>query len=117
MVFRKCLQILEWIREFNAKEPEIFVETVNFSDLEAHWDEVNMKLGVGFNGMKRIEIIAEDVSYTRRRRVYFTNFPVPEKWSEMTNGFFPMEPNECMDEGRKLWKYQKEGRWHVQYSS
>ena len=60
------------------------------------WKEVCDALGTP------IIITSHDYSYTKRRRAYWTNIPVPE---DFANGYEPKDPNECLDPGRRIQKY------------
>ena len=62
------MQVLQWIRKYNGNV-QFFIESVDFSDRTEDWNEITMGAGV-----EPIVVIAEDVSYTRRRRAYWTNF-------------------------------------------
>ena len=52
-------------------------------------------------------VTAHDVSYTKRRRAYWTNINLPEDWKA---DFKPLDPDSCMDPGRKVEKYLANGR-------
>jgi hypothetical protein len=99
-LFRVCLQIVGWVLKHNP-DCEIFGENVVFTDMSQHWDEVCAALG------PPLIVNSQDFSYTKRNRVYWHNFSmlqaVPAPWPRM-------DPNECMDTGRKLQTYTVYGR-------
>ena len=105
-VFRQCLQITTWVLKYNP-EAEVFCEQVDFSDLAAHWKEVCDALGVPYM------FSAEEVSYTNRFRAYWSSF----RSAIPTDFFMGMrrhpDPDECMEKGRKICKYNSYDKDHV----
>ena len=100
---RKCIEILGWALTYHP-DCKFFAENVDFSDMPADWKEVCDALGTP------IIITSHDYSYTKRRRAYWTNIPIPENFTE---GYSPKDPNDCLDPGRKVQKYYASGRMCV----
>ena len=98
--FRQCIVIWNWVQKHhpNAK---YFFENVEFKDMPEHWHEVCSALG------KPYVVNHRDHSTTKRRRAYWTNLDLPPDWKE---GYGPIDPNTCMDPGRKVQRYMAEGR-------
>ena len=98
--FRQCIVIWNWVQKHhpNAK---YFFENVEFKDMPEHWHEVCSALG------KPYVVNHRDHSTTKRRRAYWTNLDLPPDWKE---GYEPIDPNTCMDPGRKVQRYMAEGR-------
>ena len=56
---------------------------------------------------KPIIVCADEISYTKRNRTYWTNVDVPEDWRE---GLSPRDPDTCMDPGRAVQTYPAFGK-------
>ena len=99
--FRRVIVIWGWVKKHhpNAK---FFIENVEFEDMPEHWAEVCQALG------KPYIVDHQDFSTTKRRRAYWTNIELPPDWQE---GCGPIDPNSCLDEGRKVQKYLANGRY------
>ena len=65
-------------------------------DMKDHWAEVCEALG------KPLIVSSDKVSYTRRRRAYWTNFMIPDGWA---SGLSPLDANTVLDEGRRAQKH------------
>ena len=50
---------------------------------------------------------AQDYSTTKRRRAYWHNFDIPETWADE---LAPVDPDTCMNPGRKVIRYRAGGR-------
>lgn len=84
----------------NNPECEFFCENVDFSDMPDDWNEVCSVLGTPY-------IVTADIcSFTRRRRAYWTNIPLPGDWD---SNWTPGDPDTCMDGGRTIIKYTAYG--------
>ena len=103
-VFRVCLRVLAWVLKYNA-DCEYFVENVVFDDMTEHWNEVCRALG------NPVIVNAADFSYTKRNRAYWTNIELPYDFAAETAP--KLNPDECMDAGRKLDTYTAYGRTWV----
>ena len=69
------------------------------------WAEVEQALGPAFI------VDALDFSNTRRQRAYWTNIQLPTDFAKHPK---PLNPDECMDAGRKVYRYeQDDGRHYV----
>ena len=100
-VFRMCLVVVGWVLAYNPN-CEIFCENVDFSDMAADWAEVCKALGTTPK-----MVTADCCSFTRRRRAYWTNMPLPDTFLD---GCTPGDPDSCMDEGRIITKYKAWGK-------
>ena len=69
-VFLQVLLVVTIILQFNP-ECEVFGENVVFDDMAEDWSTVCKLLGTPFI------ITADTCSFTRRRRAYWTNIPLP----------------------------------------
>jgi hypothetical protein len=98
--FRQTIKIIGWAQKHHP-DTRYFVENVEFMDMADDWAEVCDALGEPFI------IDAHDHSYTKRRRAYWTNINVPEEFKQ---GYPPLEPNDCLDKGRRVQKYAAKGR-------
>jgi hypothetical protein len=85
----------------HTPECEFFYENVDFSDMAEDWAETCTVLG-----MAHI-VTADTCSYTRMRRAYWTNIPMPP---EFMQGCIPGDPDTCMDKGRTVVKYMAHGK-------
>ena len=103
-VFRRCLTVVQWVLNYNPKA-EVICENPDFADLVKSWEEVCSTLG------EPILIAHEDFSTTGRFRAYWLiNLALPPNFTE---GFQPLEPNNCMDPGRTIIKYTAYGKEKV----
>lgn len=96
-----CLVVVGWVLAYNPN-CEIFCENVDFSDMAADWAEVCKALGTTPK-----MVTADCCSFTRRRRAYWTNMPLPDTFLD---GCTPGDPDSCMDEGRIITKYKAWGK-------
>ena len=95
-VFKQGVQVIQWMKEVNPNL-KFIVENVDFSDMTKDMEWVAKELGV--------QPIIMDGSFTRRRRLYWTNISLPQDVSEcVVKG----NPDSCMDDGRTLFKHGKE---------
>ena len=102
-VFRMCLLIFMWVMVHNPL-CEYVVENVDFSDMPEDWAEANRVLG------NHYIVSADSCSYTRRRRVYWTNIYAPSNFGQ---DWLPKDPDECMDAGRTVVRYMAHGKPRV----
>ena len=91
-IFRKCIQIWKWVMKYNPRCLYLF-ENVEFRDMP-DWKQVCRVLG------EPMLIQSRHFSFTSRYRSYWTNIPVPKEGLQRPSGL--MDPNTCMDPGRKL---------------
>ena len=103
-IFRECLKVRRWIKEFSPRA-KTFIENVDFSDMEEHWAEIEED-----TGMKPILIDSADYSNTRRRRAYWTDICLPAGFPGKAA---PLDPDLCMDAGRKLIRQKQDGKEYV----
>ena len=57
--------------------------------------------------------MGSDVSYTKRRRAWWTNIELPANYEDFTMGQSWGDPNSCMDQGRTLLTFEVDGRQQV----
>ena len=107
MILRHCLQVLKWALYYNPQMMFI-LENVVFDDREEDWEEV-----CNATGVRPVVIMGSDVSYTRRLRAWWTNIKLPESYAELTKDQSRGDPNDCMDQGRKLVTFEMDGRQQV----
>ena len=107
MILRHCLQVLKWALHYNPQMMFI-LENVVFDDREEDWEEV-----CNATGVRPVVIMGSDVSYTRRLRAWWTNIKLPESYAELTKDQSRGDPNDCMDQGRKLVTFEMDGRQQV----
>ena len=93
--FRTVIKIIQWVLKYHP-HALYFVENVEFKAMGAHWKEVCDALG------EPLIVNHEDHSTTKRRRAYWSNFEIPDDWHE---GRGPIDPDTCMDPGRKVERY------------
>jgi hypothetical protein len=98
--FRMCLLVFCWVMLYNP-DCEYFCEHLDFSDMPSDWAQACNVLG------QPVIVVSDSCSYTRRRRAYWTNFVLPDGFG---CDFQPLDPDDCMDEGRTLVKYQAYGK-------
>jgi hypothetical protein len=102
-VFRSCIQVLIWVLKHNP-DCEFFCENVKFDDMPEDWEEICKALGTP------LIINAQDYSYTKRVRAYWSNFlPLPDQLPPPVD----LDPNECMCDGRILTPYAACGRDNI----
>ena len=89
------IKIIGWILKYHP-HAKFFVENLDFSDMEDHWLEVCNSLGTP------TIVSADTVSFTRRRRAYWTNFEIPKDWNKHLS---PQDPNTVLDDGRRIQKH------------
>ena len=102
-VFLRCLEIFGWVMEFNP-ECEYLVEHLKFDDMPEDWALVCAAMGTP------MILDAADWSASRRNRAWWTNIQLPESWSELTDGYGPVDANQFMQAGRTLEPYVVEGK-------
>ena len=98
------MQVLKWALHYNPKMTFI-LENVVFDDRKEDWEEVSDATGVA-----PVVIMGSDVSYTRRLRAWWTNNQLPASYTELTKDQSRGVLNDCMDQGRKLVTFEKDGR-------
>ena len=98
--FRQIIKIIGWCIKHHPNV-KFFVENVEFMDMPTHWKEVCDALGTP------TIVNAQDHSYTKRNRAYWANFDIPPNYGE---GYPPLDPNDCMDPGRKIQRYYAQGK-------
>ena len=94
MVFRRCIQVLQWVLKYNP-DCEYFIENVVFTDMPSDWHEVCQALG------DPVIVNAELYSFTKRNRAYWSNYLEAGQLPPPTPG----NPNCCMDPGRTVQTY------------
>jgi len=85
-------------------ESEYFCEHLKFDDMIDDWRTVCEALS------EPCVLDAADHSGSRRLRAYWTNVPYPLNHEELSRGFGPIDPNECMDPGRTIEPYHVAGK-------
>jgi hypothetical protein len=96
-LFRKFVVVLGWIRKYNP-QVKYLVECVVFDDMVDDWNEVNTAIGV-----EPFIVDSCDVSYTKRKRAYWTNIAMQA--SDLTGN--SLDGDDCMDDGRTLQRCGK----------
>jgi hypothetical protein len=99
-VFRQVMLIFMWVINHNP-QCEFFIEFVDCSDMTEDWAEICGVLG------QPISIVHDIVSFTRRNRMYWTNIPLPDDFG---HDWRPLDPNTCMDDGRRVILYLAHGK-------
>ena len=90
--FRQVIKIIGWVLKHHPN-CKFLIENVDFSDMPKHWAEVNDALG------KPLILTSRR---TKRRRAWWHNFKIP---TEIGDTLTPLDPNECLDPGRRAQKY------------
>ena len=98
ILFKQMLKVWHWVKKHNP-ECDYFIENVVFDDMP-EWQIVNETFG------EPIVLNSKHVSFTARRRAYWTSFRVPEsglqdearKWESQKHN----ADTECMDPGRSI---------------
>ena len=101
--FRTVIKIIQWVLKYHP-HALYFVENVEFKAMVAHWKEVCDALG------EPLIVDHEDHSTTKRRRAYWHNFEIPDDWH---GGQGPIDPDTCMNPGRRVERYPVRGRMSV----
>jgi hypothetical protein len=105
--FRTCIKIWGWVKKHHPDCIYLF-ENVVFDDMEADWREVCEALG------EPHILDSHDYSATSRRRAWWHNGAFlrndPEKGMR---GTLPVDPQTCMDPGRKVDTYEAKGKTKV----
>ena len=99
-MFLKLLEIIKWAKKWHPAS-KYFTECVEFMDMRDDWATVTEALGAPHI------IVHHDHSYTKRTRAYWTDLDLP---SDFKKDFPPLDPDECMDPGRKVQRYMAHGR-------
>ena len=100
---RQCIKIIKWCLKHHP-HCKFFMENVDFEDMPEDWAEVCEALG------QPLIVDHENYSTTKRRRAYWFNWSLPEDWAQ---GVDPIDPDTCMDAGRKCTRYFAEGHYSV----
>ena len=100
ILFKKMLTIWKWVKKHNP-QCDYFVENVEFKDLD-DWHAVEKILG------SPLIVNSANLSYTTRRRAYWTSFNVPRRGIVNDSKRWKHEGHDvnydCMDPGRTLVK-------------
>ena len=100
ILFKKMLTIWKWVKKHNPK-CDYFVENVEFKDMD-DWEAIERVLG------SPLIVNSADLSYTTRRRAYWTSFDVPRSGIKSASKRWKDESRDadydCMDPGRTLVK-------------
>ena len=84
-VFREVIKILQWVLKHNP-DCEYLIENIDFSDMGDNWSEICSAIG------EPILIDAQQYSFTRRYRAYWSNFVRGRDLPQPS----PLDSNLCM---------------------
>ena len=85
-------------------QAKFFCENIEFCDMPEDWNTVCEALG------QPIVVDHETVSFTNRRRAYWTNIDIPIDWDK---DLTPLDADDCMDPDRTVVRYTAKGTEHV----
>ena len=98
ILFKQMLKVWHWVKKHNP-ECDYFIENVIFDDMQ-EWQVVNETFG------EPTVLNSKHVSFTARRRAYWTSFRVPESGLQNENRKWVSQKHnadtECMDPGRSI---------------
>ena len=105
--FRTCIKIWGWVKKHHPNCAFLF-ENVAFNDMDSDWREVCEALG------EPLIIDSHDFSATSRRRAWWHNDPaLKNDPDQVMKGLGPIDPQTCMDPGRKVQTYEAKGKTKV----
>ena len=105
--FRTCIKIWGWVKKHHPNCAYLF-ENVAFNDMDSDWREVCEALG------EPLIIDSHDFSATSRRRAWWHNDPALKNDPDQgMKGLDPIDPQTCMDPGRKVQTYEAKGKTKV----